>query len=57
MENVILLKRDPGLEESVRELDRKEALAILETNGCNNPLSSCERSWRQKGITQFMDSP
>jgi len=37
MENVIMLKRDPGQEEAVRELDGKEALAILEENGYYNP--------------------
>jgi len=37
MENVILLKRDPGQEETVRELGSKEALAILEANGYFNP--------------------
>jgi hypothetical protein len=36
MENVILLKRDPDQEETVRELDNKEALAILEANGYFN---------------------
>jgi hypothetical protein len=37
MENVILLRRDPGQQEVVRELDGKEALAILEANGYYNP--------------------
>ena len=37
LENVILLRRDPGQEETVRELDGKEALAILEANGYFNP--------------------
>jgi hypothetical protein len=37
LENVILLKRDPGQEEIVRELKGKEALAILEVNGYFNP--------------------
>jgi hypothetical protein len=37
LENVILLKRDPGQEEIVRELEPATALAILEKNGYYNP--------------------
>ncbi|MDD4161411.1 MAG: aldolase [Methanothrix sp.] len=52
MENVILLKRDPGQEETVRELDGKEALAILEANGYFNPhllvKSDFKRSLRSR---------
>ena len=37
IEKVIYLKRDPAQEEIVRELERDEALKILESNGYFNP--------------------
>jgi len=37
LENVIILKRESSQKEIVRELDGREALAILEQNGYYNP--------------------
>ncbi len=56
MENVILLKRDPGQEEMVRELDDKEALAILEKNGYYNPHLLVKSDFKRVLRSRFFEA-
>ncbi|MDD4446882.1 MAG: aldolase [Methanothrix sp.] len=59
MENVILLKRDLDQEETVRELEAAEALAILEANGYYNPhllvKSDFKRSLRSRFFQALLE--
>jgi hypothetical protein len=53
LENVILLKRDPGQEETVQELDAAGALAILEKNGYYNPHLLVKSDLKMKLRSRF----
>jgi hypothetical protein len=54
LENVILLKRDAAQKESVRELECKEALAILEANGYFNPHLLVHTEFKRRLRSRFL---
>jgi hypothetical protein len=56
LENVIILKRDSGQKETVRELDGQEALAILEQNGYFNPHLLVHSDLKQRIRSRFFHS-
>lgn len=53
LENVIVLKRDPSSEETVRELGADEALAILEENGYFNPHLLVKSDFKRRLRSRF----
>jgi hypothetical protein len=53
LENVILLKRDAAKKESVRELECKEALAILEENEYFNPHLLVHSEFKRRLRSRF----
>ena len=56
MENVILLRRDPSQEETVRELNGREALAILEENGYFNPHLLVKSDFKSRLRSHFFQA-
>ncbi|MDQ1283002.1 MAG: hypothetical protein QG666_792 [Euryarchaeota archaeon] len=53
LENVIVLKRDPSSEETVRELGADEALSILEANGYFNPHLLVKSDFKRRLRSRF----
>ncbi|HNX40045.1 MAG TPA: aldolase [Methanothrix sp.] len=53
LQDVIILKRDPLQEETVRELEGSEALAILEENGYFNPHLLVRSEFKQRLRSRF----
>ncbi len=53
LQDVIILKRDPEQKEIVRELDRGQALTILETNGYYNPHLLVKNDFKRRLRSRF----
>ena len=56
MEHVILLKRDPGQAETVREMGAAEALAVLEANGYYNPHLLVKSDFKSRLRSRFFQA-
>ena len=56
LKSMIILKRDPNDEETLRELEAKEALDLLENNNYFNPHLLVKNEFKRKLRTGFFDT-